>query len=41
VDEAILTDELSHGDGVYVSNRDDGRGRRGEGATLYHERTEQ
>lgn len=41
VDEAILSDELSQGDGVYVSERDDGRGLRGEGATLYHERAEQ
>lgn len=41
VDEAILSDELSQGDGVYVSERGDGRGLRGEGATLYHERAEQ
>ena len=40
VDEAILGDELSQGQGVYVANRDDGRGLRGDGATLYHERSE-
>jgi lactoylglutathione lyase len=40
IDEAILSDELSQGDGVYVSERGDGRGLRGAGATLYHERTE-
>lgn len=37
VDEAIFADELvDAGTGVYVSARNDARGERGEGATLYH-----
>ena len=38
VDPAIFEDELFQKDGdLYVSGRDDGRGTRGEGGTLYHE----
>lgn len=37
VDQAIFEDELADaGTSVYVSQRNDGRGLRGEGATLYH-----
>jgi hypothetical protein len=37
VDEAIFDDELvDPGISAYVSGRNDGRGTRGEGATLYH-----
>jgi lactoylglutathione lyase len=37
VDEAIFSDELAEANAnMYVSNRDDGRGERGESATLYH-----
>lgn len=36
VDEAIFADELVEGTGLFVSNRNDARGLRGEGATLYH-----
>jgi catechol 2,3-dioxygenase-like lactoylglutathione lyase family enzyme len=37
VDEAIFADQLAEsGANMYVSNRDDGRGTRGEAATLYH-----
>jgi lactoylglutathione lyase len=37
VDEAIFNDDLVEaGVSVYVSERNDGRGERGEGATLYH-----
>lgn len=39
VDDAIFEDELVQaGTSVYVSEREDGRGLRGEGATLYHGR---
>jgi catechol 2,3-dioxygenase-like lactoylglutathione lyase family enzyme len=39
VDEAIFSDELvESGTSVYVSNRDDARGLRGDSATLYHNR---
>ena len=42
VDEAIFADELVQaGTSVYTSERDDGRGLRGEGATLYHGRAEE
>jgi hypothetical protein len=37
VDPAILADELIE-DGFYISGRNDPRGRRAEGATLYHSR---
>jgi lactoylglutathione lyase len=37
IDEAIFADDLvAPGLSVYVSERNDGRGERGEGATLYH-----
>ena len=39
VDEAIFGDELVQpGVSLYVSERNDPRGERGEGATLYHGR---
>jgi lactoylglutathione lyase len=37
IDETIFNDDLvAPGVSVYVSERNDGRGERGEGATLYH-----
>lgn len=41
VDPAIFHDsELVQGEGLYVSNRNDGRGLQGEDATLYHSNVE-